>query len=179
MPTPVATITMYRDSGVLTGGHGTTRGSAEGGYAFGRSEDGLTVIPIPTATGTHFSWETWLYLWCSAGGGTTHISNKKVQLASAIATGLHEWFRAVAAGSYVQPAAVAAADAGANGATPGSDTEIVSASATVFESTSVAAANSAMASEYCVAAIGVDNSFAGGGGSSALPTLNMIYDEGP
>ena len=174
-----ATITAFRDSGALTAGHGTTRASAEGGVTYARNEAGTTVIPIPTATGTHFSWDIWLYLWCSAGGGSTHISAKTLQLATAIATGLHHWFQNVAAGSYVQPTGNIAADAGTNGATPAGYTEDVSASATSWDSSSVAATNSAMASSYAQVGLGVDNLFAGGGGTASLPNLTMAYTEGP
>lgn len=144
-----------------------------------RNEAGTTNIPIPVATGTHFSWDVWLYLWCSADGGSTHISNKTVQLATAEATGLHNWFKAIAIASYVQPTTNLAADSGSNGATPAGYTEDLSASATQYDGASTAATNSAMAGAYSVVGLGVDFLYTLGGGTGAVPSITSAYDEGP
>ena|SRR5579884_2917799 len=164
----------------ITNGSGAgTAASAEGGIGYGRSDEvvAVTTIPIPTSTGTHFSWAKWLALMVTAGGGSTHISNRKLQLASAPATGINLWFQAQT--SYTQSSGNASADTVANGSTPTGYTQITNSAATVYDSSSVATANGSQNGKYAQVALGVDNTFVGGGGTLTLPSLNMLYDEGP
>ncbi len=175
-----STVQAQIGTGAASSGNPTTTGSAEGGITHGRDNliTSTTVIPIPTSTGTHFSWPKWLFLAVTAdGGSTTHLSNRTVALATSIATGVHEWFKFVAAASYVQAAANLASDSGSNGATPATFTEVTTTPG-VYDATSIAntvAANGG----FCVSGIGIDNLYVGGGGTAALPTLSLAYDEGP
>lgn len=172
-----ATALLYRDSGTLTSGHGTTQASAEGGTTIGRNEAGSAVLPIPATTGTAFSWDFWYYLDVTvAGSPATNFSNRTVAK-SAATTGLKAWYKAVASGAYVQPTAPLAADAGTNGATPAGFTEI-STTPAVYDSSSIAS-NTGQNGKYVQYGWGVDNSFAGGPGSYGAGNILLGYDEGP
>jgi hypothetical protein len=173
-----ATVLAYRDSGVLTSGHGTTVASAEGGVTIGRSEDGLTTIPVPTATGTHFSWDYWYSLQVTvAGSPTTHLSNRRTQISAGPATGLLNWFKAVNAGSYVQPTTTLAADSGSNGAMPAGYTANTT-SPTVYDSSSIAS-GTGQNGKYTQNGWGIDFTYVGGGGSIGTSDVDLLFDEGP
>jgi hypothetical protein len=173
-----ATVLGYRDSGVLTSGHGTTVASAEGGVTIGRSEDGTTTVPVPTSTGTHFSWDYWYSLQVTvAGSPTTHLSNRNIQLSGAAATGLHNWYKAVNSGSYVQPTTNLGVDSGSNGATPSGYTEVTTSPA-VYDSSSITS-GTGQNGKYVQNGWGIDNLYVGGGGSISTSSIDLIYDEGP
>jgi hypothetical protein len=175
-----ATVLAYIATGVATVGAPATTGTAEGGITHGRdaSITSTAVIPIPTSTGTHFSYPKWLFLDVTAtGGSSTTISNRTVAIATATSTGVHHWFKYVAQGSYVQPAGNLAADAGGNGATPATYTECTT-SPGAYDASGITN-NTGANGGYCVSGIGIDNLYAGGGGTASLPSLSIAYDEGP
>lgn len=159
--------------------HGATPtvASAESGIGFGRA-DGVTPttpIPLPTSTGTAFSWPKWLHLQVTAGGGSTSISNRTVRIASTPSTGLEMFFKD-GGSTYTQASTVVAADSGTQGADPAGYTPLTTSSQT-WDAASVAATNGARNGNYLNLAIGVSNNFAGGAGAAALPNIIMGYTE--
>lgn len=158
-------------------GAGPSLANAEGGIVYNRVDTiaGTTPIPIPTATGTHFSYLKWLAL-VVTGTAATSISNRRIELATAIATGLNHWFQDNA--TYAQATGVnQPADAGTNGATPAGFTKTTTAYQ-LWDNTSVSAGSTGRSGDYCETVLGVDFLFVGGAGSAtALPTLNLEYDE--
>lgn len=165
-----------------------------GSITYGRDDNvtSTTALPIPTATGTHFSWVKWLVLYCTATSSTT-ISNKKVNLASALATGLALWYgtngggtgtavtytqnngtQGTAAGNYP-------ADSGSNGATPANNANYnftqMATTATVFDSSSSTDGSTGPVSHNLPTVLAVDDTYTGGGGTASLPNLILTYDE--
>lgn len=164
---------------IWTGGANTpgAGASAEGGIKFNRANSlaGTTPIPIPTATGTAFSWPKYLGLEVTSDGSTT-LSNRGVKMAAGIATGLGMFWQAFT--SYTTPAAPADTDSGSNGATPSGYTAMTTSNAT-YDATGVASTTgTAVNGKYCAVALGVSNTYAGGASSAAaVPTLTFQYDE--
>lgn len=126
-----------------------TLGNAETGVKYSRDDvitGGTTAIPIPTATGTNFSYVKWLGLVVTATS-TTSISNRRIAWASAPATGIKGWF--LGNGTYTQQNGTQGYVAGnyptnntvANGAQPG-----VAPTATLNGGTAVSATTFTVAS---------------------------------
>src|SRR5215831_13079948 len=166
-------------------GSGPTDGSAEGGVTFGRDDSVIstTVLPIPDADGTFFSWAKTFALEVTGGTATNHITNRKVGIASAMPTGMHLWWKQLGS-TYTQAAAPASGDTGSNGSTPtgysggaGVGGEVTS-TPTQYDNTSVIT-SAAVNGAYIAVALGVDHLYLGGGGTASLPSMNLIYDEGP
>lgn len=134
-------------------------------------------ISIPTATGTTFSWKKSVALRVTATG-STNISNRKVYMGSSPATGLQLFWKVVAVASYTQSASGnRPADAGSNGATPSGYT-LMTTTPALFDNTSVATSSTGANGDLIEVVLGVDNTYAGGGGSSqAVPSIKMDYDE--
>ncbi len=168
-------------SPVFTGGSfsGVT---AESGFKFNRDDtlSGTTPIPIPTATGTNFSWIKNLAL-DVVTAGTTSISNRRIYAGSAPSTGLGLFYKSVASGSYAQAASGNLPSAsGSNGATPAGYTAMATSlgGSTAYDASSVSTATQGINGTLAVCVLGVDFSFAGGpGNATALPTVNITYDE--
>jgi len=164
---------------IWTGGSNTpgAGGTAETGIKFNRANSlaGTTPIPIPTATGTAFSWPKFTGLEVTSDGSTT-ISNRGIKMAAGIATGLELFWKATA--SYVTPAASADSDSGSNGADPSGYTVMTTSNATYDASSVASTTGTAVNGQYCVLALGVSNNYAGGASSAAaVPTLTYQYDE--
>lgn len=153
--------------------------NAETGITFNRedSQSGTTPIPIPTTTGTNYSWIKNLVLYVT-GTGTTTISNRTIAMASSPSTGLNLHFKDVAVASYAQAAAGNMPGAsGSNGATPSGYTKMTT-SAQQWDNTSVATSSTGTNGDMVVTTLGVDNLFTGGpGNATALPNLSLSYDE--
>jgi hypothetical protein len=135
-------------------------------------------IPIPTtANTTTFSWKKSIALRVTATGSTS-ISNRKVYMGSSPATGMQLFWKDVAVASYTQSASGnRPADAGSNGATPSGYT-LMTTTPAVFDNTSVATSSTGANGDLIEVVLGVDNTYAGGGGSSqAVPSIKMDYDE--
>ena len=149
---------------------------------YGRDDSQLSTatLPIPTATGTHYSYLKYLLLDVTVTGATS-ISNRKIAIASSLATGLTLWFKdqatytqnngtqGTAAGNYP-------ADAGTNGATPSGYTAVTT-TPTAWDVSSVSSGASGRNGDYVQTVLGVDFTFAGGGGAASLPNLQVSYDE--
>ena len=168
-------------SPVFTGGSfaGVT---AESGFKFNREDtlSGTTPIPIPTATGTNYSWIKNLALDVTTAG-TTAITNRRIYAGSAPSTGLTLWYKAVATGSYAQAASGnLPAAGGTNGATPSGYTAMANSvgGASAYDASSVSTATQGVNGGLAVCVAGVDFSFAGGpGNATALPSISITYDE--
>lgn len=158
-------------------GAGPTLANAETGAKYNREESlagATTPVPVPTATGTAFSWGKVFCLEVTTAD-TTSISNKRHRISAAPTTGLALWFKDDGA-TYTRVTAAAAADAGTNGATPAGYTAAPT-SDTVYDAASVTAALGRV-SDYLTYALGVSNNYAGGAGAAvALPSLILTYDE--
>jgi hypothetical protein len=159
-------------------GAGPTLATAETGAKYNREETlaGTTApIPKPNATGTAFSWPKVMRLEVTTLDATS-ISNFRHNIASAPSTGLALWFKDDAT-TYTQVAALAAADAGTNGATPAGYT-VCPTTATSWDAGSYSASTTGGKGDYIRFALGVDNLYVGGAGSAiALPNLIFTYDE--
>lgn len=155
--------------------------NAEGGIKLNREDTatGTTPVPIPTvAAGTNYSWHKNLALEVTTGGATT-ISNRRVYLSGAPATGLYLFFKASA--SYVQAALAAADETTTNGATPAGYTALTATTqggAHVWHSTGVSAGSTGRNGSFLQLALGVGANYTGGAGSAtALPSAILVYDE--
>lgn len=152
--------------------------TAETGITFTRedSKAGTTnPVPIPTATGTNYSWLKNLALNVTTGAATT-ISNRTVKLASAITSGLLIAFKGTS--TYAQPAVGnKPADSGSAGPAVPATFTAVTTTAQAYHATGVSASSTGRNGDFCQLVFGVDNSYAGGGGSASLPNLQLGYDE--
>jgi len=156
--------------------------TAEGGIKFNLDDTltGTTPIPIPTATGTNFSWIKNLALDVTTAG-TTSISNRRIYLGSSPSTGLNVFYKSVVTGSYAQAASGNRPTAsGSNGATPAGYTVMATSlgGSTAYDASSVSSATQGVNGSLAVCVAAVDFSFAGGPGSAtALPNILLSYDE--
>lgn len=161
-------------------GASVTWANAEGGVKFSRDDSinaGTTPVPIPTATGTNYSWIKNLVLAVTTVG-TTNMSNRRVSLSATPTTGLTLDFKGVAVASYAQAATGnMPAAAGTNGAVPATYTGATT-SLQVYDATSVATSSTGPNGQMCVMVMGVDNTYVGGAGSAvSLPNVVLTYDE--
>lgn len=176
-----ATVKAYCATG--SGPTNATADSADSAsIKFGRddNQNSTTSIPIPGTTGTKYSYLKYLFLDVTATG-TTSMSNRRIAWASATATGLTGFFldqatytqnngtQGTAAGNYP-------ADAGSNGATPTGFTAMTTSNQ-VWDNASHATSSTGKNGDYVETSLGVDNTFTGGGGTAALPNINLTYDE--
>lgn len=153
--------------------------NAETGTKFNREDSlaGTTPIPIPTATGTNFSWIKNLVLAVTVTG-TTNITNRRISMSAATATGLQLFWKLVAVASYAQ-AAVGnmPAASGSNGNTPAGYT-LMTTSPVQYDNASVATSSTGPNGGMAVCVMGVDFTYVGGPGNAvALPSLIITYDE--
>jgi hypothetical protein len=159
-------------------GAGPTFASGESGFKYNREDtvSGTTPVPIPTATGSNYSWLKWLCLSVTTSG-TTAISNRRVQLSAVETSGLALFFQGNVTYAQATTANMPAAS-GSNGpATPASFTRATSASQ-VYDSASISASATGRNGWYCETCLGVDATYAGGAGNAvALPDVRLIYDE--
>lgn len=161
--------------------------NAETGAKFNREDTltGTTPIPVPTATGTNFSWRK-VFVLAVTGTSTTNITNRRVNKSGAESTGLALYYRHYAVASYVQSSGTTMPVAsGSNGATPAAAGlpatpayASLPTSATLYDNTSVATSGSGPNGELVDIVLGVDNLYVGGAGTAiALPNLLIVYDE--
>lgn len=161
-------------------GASVTWANAEGGIKWNRADsisDTATPVPIPTATGTNYSWIKNLILAVTTIG-TTNMTNFRVQMASSPATGLTFDFKNVAQASYAQAASGnMPAAAGTNGAVPSGYTAMTT-SPQQYYNTSTSTGTTGPKGDMCVCVIGLDATYAGGPGTNnAAPSLTFTYDE--
>lgn len=150
---------------------------------FGRddSQGSTASIPIPTATGTKYSYLKYLLLDVTATGATT-ISNRRIAWASSPATGLTGFFKDQA--TYTQNNGTQGTSAGnypadnasTNGATPSGYTALTTGNQQ-WDNSSVSSGSTGKNGDYVQTVLGVDNTFVGGGGAASLPNLLLTYDE--
>jgi len=173
-----ASIKAYLSTGAT---EGAARASAETGIKFNRedTQSGTTPIPIPTATGTNYSWYKNMYLYCdSATGAGTTISAKQVSLNGAPATGLAVVYKDVT-NTYTQAAAVLAADAagGSPPATPAGFTAATTTPAT-YDASGTTSANATRMGDILQVGLAVGSNYAGGPGSAqTVPSVVFTYTE--
>lgn len=154
--------------------------NAETGISFNLADnltDTTTPVAIPTATGTTFSWIKNLVLAVTTAGTTT-ISNRRINMSGATATGLQLFWQAVAVASYAQAASGnRPASTGVNGSTPAGYT-LMTTTPVVYDAAAVVSSSTGPNGKMAVTCIGVDFGFLGGPGSAtALPSITLTYDE--
>ncbi len=154
--------------------------TAEGGIKWNRADsatDTTTPIPVPTTTGTNYSWIKNLVLYVTVAG-TTNMSNRKIYLATSPATGLTFSFKNVAVASYAQAASGnMPAAGGTDGATPSGYTAMTTTAQT-WDATSTATSSTGPNGGMVVCVAGLDSTYAGGPGTNnAAPSLKLQYDE--
>lgn len=156
--------------------------SIETGFTFNRedSKTGTTPIPIPTATGTNYSWRKNIALSVTSAGPTA-ISNRRVYLSGAPATGLSLFYKAASTYTQASSGDKPADSTASNNATP-SGYSVLNATtlggAHVWDAQSLSAGSAARNGDFLVLLLGVGFNFAGGAGAAtALPTFNFAYDE--
>lgn len=160
-------------------GASPTWANIEGGCKYNRADSfsSATPTPKPTATGTNYSWMKNTVL-AVTGTGSTSINNRRISMGSSPATGLKLHWKTVPVASYAQSASGnQPSAAGSNGAVPSGYTEMTTTPA-VYDNTTVATSATGPNGDMAVLALGVDNSYAGGGGNAiALPSVIYTYDE--
>lgn len=146
-------------------------------YNLADSATSTTPIAIPTATGTVFSWIKNLVLAVTTIG-TTAITNRRISIATAMATGLQLFWKDVAVASYAQAATGnRPSSSGSNGATPAGYT-LMTTTPAQWDNTSVATTSTGPNGDMVVCVLGVDFSYAGGpGNAQAIPNVTITYDE--
>lgn len=167
----------------------TVDGADSASFKFGRDDLLISTasIPIPTATGTNYSYVKWVGLDVTATS-TTALSNLRVSLSATPPAGSAVYFGS--ATTYTQnngtPGTAAGnypASAGTNGATPATVTNIaawvaVTTTAQVYDaSTGLSTGTTGLKGKYCCLVLGVDFTYAGGGGALNLGNAILTYDE--
>jgi len=159
-------------------GSGPTLSNGESGFKYNREDtiSGTTAVPIPTATGTNYSWLKWLALVVTTLGTTT-MSNRRIQLSATETSGLAIFFQGNATYAQASSGNLPAAS-GSNGpATPAGFTRATT-SLQVYDNTSTSTGSTGRNGTYCETVFGVDFTYAGGAGSAvALPDVRLVYDE--
>ena len=152
--------------------------NAETGINLSRADaqSGTTPTPIPTSTATNYSWYILLALAVTATS-STHISNRRVAAATSFATGILFFFKDQS--TYTDPSG--SNKPSDNGSTAGPATPsgytAMTTSNQLWDNTSTSTGSTGRNGDFCQLAMGVDNTFAGGGGVATTPTLNLVYDE--
>ena len=160
---------------------GPTDTSAESGIGFGLDDSvtSATSISKPNSAGTAYSWYKMLSLKVTGGGGATSLLNRKIRFATSPSAGLTGFFLTAAPSAYTQATgANKPPDNGTtNDATPASYTALTTTMQT-YDSATVAATNATKNGKFAQVVVGVSNLFLGGAGSAtALPNIEMQYDE--
>ncbi len=160
-------------------GASPTWANAESGGVFNREDSlaGTTPTPIPTTTGTNFSWIKNFVLAVTVTG-TTAITNRRINMSGAAATGMQLFWKALAVASYAQAASGNQPGAsGSNGATPAGYT-LMTTSTAQYDNTSHVTSASGPNGTMAVCVEGIDNTYVGGASTSATtPSLVISYDE--
>jgi hypothetical protein len=153
--------------------------SAEGGIKWNRedSQSGATTnVPVPTATGTNYSWLKNLALEVTTvANPVTSITNRRIAIAGAQLAGVTQHWKAAA---YVQ-AAVGnmPGAAGTNDAVPSTYT-LITTTPTVYDNNAASGGTLGRNGSMLQVVTGVSFLFTAGGGSAhALPNLQLTYDE--
>jgi hypothetical protein len=168
-----ATVRLY----VATGA-GPTLANGEAGFCFSREDtvSGTTPVPVPSTTGTNYSWLKWILLNVTVAG-TTSITNRRVQLSTTETAGLAIFFRGTA--TYAQATSGNMPPASAlNG--PAIPTTFARANSTqqVYDAASVATSGTGRNGQYCELVAAVDSTFAGADGTAIpMPDIRLVYDE--
>lgn len=179
---PPATVRASYFGGAASEPAGVT---AESGITFNRADSQTgtsSPIPVPTATGTNFSWIKNLALEVTtAASPATTISNRRIAAASGPATGLALFYKAAA---YAQPASGNMPTAsGSNGNTPAGYTALTdyvggASAASTYDATGASGGTTGRNGAMIQVVLGVDNTYTGGAGTAiALPNLSFVYDE--
>lgn len=153
--------------------------TAETGTKFSLNDtntSGTTPIPIPTATGTDYSWHKMLALEVTTVG-TTSISNRRVAFAAAATTGLSLNWKNLATYTQATSGNKVADNVGTNAAVP-STYAAVTTSNQLWDNTSTVTTSLGRNGNFVQLITGVDFTYAGGAGSAiALPNILLVYDE--
>jgi hypothetical protein len=159
--------------------------TAETGVTLNRSDtqSGTTPIPIPTTTGSNYSWVQQLALEVtSAASPSTTLSNATVKLSGSLATGLALFFKGNASylnqtGGTQGPADVGTENSGAP-STPATYT-VTTTTAQQWDAmgTTNNGGSNGRKSNFLDLVLGVASTYAGSPGSSSLGNGILSYDE--
>lgn len=160
-------------------GAGPSFATAESGFKYNREDtiSGTTPIPIPTATGTNYSWIKWLCLAVTTTG-TTSMSNRRIQLSATESAGLGIFFQGNATYAQATSGTMPSASGSDGPAVPAGFTRATN-STQVYDSATVSTSATGRNGNYCETCLGVDHgNYAGGAGNAvALPDVRGVYDE--
>jgi hypothetical protein len=159
--------------------------SAETGVTLNRSDTqtGTTPIPIPTTTGSNYSWVQQLALQVTAAASpATTLSNATIKLSATLATGLLLFFKGNATylnqtGGTQAPADVGTENSGAP-TTPAGYT-VVTTTAQQWDAmgTTSNGGSTGRKSNFVDHVLGVCSTYAGSPGSTSLGNSVLSYDE--
>ncbi len=159
--------------------------TAETGVTINRSDTqtGTTPIPIPTVTGSNYSWVQQLALQVTgAASPSTTLSNATVKLSAGLATGILAFFKGNASflnqtGGTQAPADVGTENAGAP-TTPATYT-IATTTAQQWDAMGTAAngGSTGRKSNFLDLILGVASGYLGSPGSTSLGNGILSYDE--
>lgn len=168
-----ATVKIYQQTATSTT---TNVDSADGTDPKFGTDDAVqssTAIAIPSSTGTKYSCPKAFFINVTTGDSTS-ISNRQIKLSAAPSdSGLKLFFKDLA--TYATQSALA--DSASDGpATPAGYTALTT-SYQSWDTGSDSAASTGRSGDYVAVVVGVDSSFAAGGGSFTNPDLSCQYDE--
>jgi hypothetical protein len=176
-----ATILAYAATGATP-----TLATAEGGVSWSRDDSitGVTPIPIPSATGNHYSLLRYLCVYVTVAG-STNVTNRTIREASATPTGTQLLWLDQA--TYTQNTGTQGTSAGqypvddtaANGTIPGTPAwAAVGTSTSQWDNTSHSTGSTGRNGDYVQVCLQVSGNCTSGAGSAVpRPNLILAYDE--
>ncbi len=155
-----------------------------GGVAikFNRHDSIISTFPVPdpaTANSTSYSWYKSLYLYCdSATGAGTTVSNRRIAYNGTLPSGCALVFKAGGA-TYVQATDGNRPTDVTTGTPPSIPTGWTQMTTTLqlYDSASVVTAGNTQNGQYVLVVLAVGTTASGGFSSTALPTIQLSYDE--
>ncbi len=155
--------------------------NAEGGLKFNKADTLTGTAPVTkpaTADGTAFSYIKCLGIKVTTADAAINLSNYRVYLGSAPATGL-VIAADLSSGAFIDQTGGtgAGADSGSDGALPTGFTALTT-TPQVYDSGSDSGSPTGRKGDFCNVVLAVDTTYAGSGGTGvSLPTLNIDFDE--
>lgn len=184
----------YFNGATLTASNDVENGGTK--LRYNKSDDITTTttpISVPQSAGTNYSFVKYLGVYVTVAASTT-LSNLSIALIAALTTGFGLFYSAIASGSYVQAGTSTAimtdnatTDVTASGTPPsivGVGGTRLSTTPSTYDATGGSAnVTNQLVGKLAATALGVGNSYAGGGGAvfigSSSPNSGVVvaYDE--